>query len=267
VMADAEDVVQEAWLRWQRVAPGSVDNPAAWLTTTTARLALDRLRAVARRRESYVGPWLPEPISTDPDPERSSELAESLTLAFLCLLDRLGPVERTVFLLADVFDEPYRTIAGVVGRSEAACRQIASRARRRVRDGAPPQSDDADPAVLARLVAAVSAGDVPVVVSLLDPAVRLVSDGGAHHHAARRPVIGPQRVARLLVNLVRRAGRTPDVDIRPVLLNDRWGLVGRDGTGHLYTFTAQTEGGRVHHIQIVVNPDKLRHLDRPVTLR
>ena len=132
-VADAEDVVQDAWFRWQAVPPGGVDRPAAWLTTVTARIALDHLRTARRRRESYVGPWLPEPLVAEAGPAEVAEVAESLRFGFLTVLDELGPVERAVFLLADVFAVPFAEIAVTVGRSEAACRQIASRARRRVR--------------------------------------------------------------------------------------------------------------------------------------
>ena len=131
-VADAEDVVQEAWLRWQAVPEGSIDRPAAWLNTVTTRLALDHLRAARRRRESYVGPWLPEPVVTDVGPAETAELAESLRLGFLAVLDELKPVERAVFLLADVFDVPFTEIAATVDKSEAACRQIAHRARGKV---------------------------------------------------------------------------------------------------------------------------------------
>ena len=130
-VADAEDVVQDAWFRWQAPCPGEVDRPEAWLTTVTTRIALDHLRSARRRREAYVGPWLPEPLVADAGPAEVAELAESLRLGFLTVLDQLKPVERAVFLLADVFAVPFAEIADTVGKSEAACRQIASRARRR----------------------------------------------------------------------------------------------------------------------------------------
>ena len=136
-IADAEDVVQEAWLRWEGLGAdgrAEVQRPAAWLTTVASRLALDKLKSAQRQREEYVGPWLPEPVLTDGDPALAAELAESLTIGFLAVLERLAPVERAVFLLADVFAEPYSAIAPVVERSEEACRQIASRARRHVRE-------------------------------------------------------------------------------------------------------------------------------------
>ena len=126
-VADAEDVVQEAWIRWAARDPGRIDNPAGWLTTVTSRLALDRLRAQSRRREVYVGPWLPDPVPTARSVEETAELAESLTLGFLVLLESLGPLERVAFLLGDVFGEPYSIIAEVLGKNEPACRQLVSR--------------------------------------------------------------------------------------------------------------------------------------------
>ncbi len=132
--ADAEDVVQETYVRWHQVTPGSVENPEAWLVTTTSRLAIDRLRRLKTEREAYVGPWLPEPIVTEAPPDRSLDLAADLSIAFLTLLERLAPEERAAFLLHDVFDVGYREIAAVIERSEAACRQVVHRARERVRD-------------------------------------------------------------------------------------------------------------------------------------
>ncbi|MGO9559554.1 MAG: sigma-70 family RNA polymerase sigma factor, partial [Acidimicrobiales bacterium] len=166
---DAEDVVQEAWLRWQLADASSIDRPAAWLTTVTSRLCLDRLRSAVHRRETYVGPWLPEPVSVERGPEEVGELVESLTVGFLVMLDQLTPPERLIFLLADVFGEPYSAIAAVTGRSEASCRQVAHRARQRLR-GAPEPSrapSEADEALVVRLLAAVYAGDVAATMSLL----------------------------------------------------------------------------------------------------
>ena len=144
-LADAEDVVQEVWIRWAARDAATVDNPAGWLTTVTSRLALDYLRAQRRRREVYVGPWLPDPVHTARDAEETAELAESLTLGFLVLLDSLGPYERVAFLLGDVFGEPYPAIARILGKSETACRQLVSRARRKLHSarsgaGTPPPS-------------------------------------------------------------------------------------------------------------------------------
>ena len=267
-LSDAEDVVQEAWLRWERAAHDEIRNPAAWLTTVSSRLALDRLRAQRRRREDYVGPWLPEPISTrtpqriGEDPAQAAELAESMTLGFLVVLDRLGPVERAVFLLADVFGEPYADIAEVVDRSPEACRQIASRARRKVREER-ARATPADEALLADLVGALMTGDVDGVLSLLSPEVVLVSDGGPHRRAARRPVLGPARVARLMINLTHRMPADGDVAFEQV--NAGPGLVLRSEELTCALTADRDEHGAISVVRILINPDKLAGLDHPVT--
>jgi RNA polymerase sigma-70 factor (ECF subfamily) len=262
-ITDAEDVVQDAWLRWQGADRSAIENPAAWLTTVTSRLGLDRLRAQQRRKEDYVGPWLPEPMAGGPGPEERAELAESLTLGFLTVLDRLGPVERAVFLLADVFGEPFPVVARAVGKSEEACRQIASRARRRVREER-AGAQAADRALLEKLVFATAAGDVDAVLGLLAPEVVLVSDGGPHRHAARYPVVGPARVARLLVNL---AARWNDEDDSAEFaeVNGAPALVMRVA-GAPIVLTADRVDDRVATIRVCVNPAKLGALDRPVRL-
>lgn len=258
-IADAEDVVQDAWLRWEGADQAAIERPAAWLTTVTTRLALDRVRSVARRREDYVGPWLPEPVSTTPDPEAGVELAESLTLGFLVLLDRLTPTERAVFLLADVFREPFASIAAAVGRSEEACRQVASRARRKVRDASVPAVSAADRNLLGRLVGAVASGNVQQVVALCDPSVVLISDGGPDRHAARRPVIGPDRVARFLVNV---AARNVDLQTTVEEINGAPALVMRGDRGTVVIQAGCTEG-RVSAIWTLLNPTKLLGVDSP----
>ncbi len=264
-LADAEDVVSEAWFRFDAAPPGSVERPAAWLTTVTSRLAIDRIRAQARRREDYVGPWLPEPVRTTADttagdPEARAELAESLTLGFLVVLDRLQPTERAVFLLADVFGEPYADIAAAVGRSEEACRQIASRARRRVREEREARHA-ADEELITDLVTAIGAGDVQGLISLLADDVVLTSDGGADRHAARRPVVGTDRVARFLVNL---AGRTPPDALMGIeLVNAAPALVIRGGAGAIVLTADRDADGQVAAIRVLLNPDKLAAIDLP----
>src|SRR5580704_8853539 len=196
-LADAEDVVQEAWIRWAARDAATVDNPAAWLTTVTSRLALDRLRAQRRRREVYVGPWLPDPVSTARNAEEAAELAESLTLGFLVLLDSLGPSERVAFLLGDVFGEPYPAIAGILGKSASACRQLVSRARRKLhsaRGSGTPAPSPASAELLVQLMESVLADNEERTLSLLHPDVVLISDGGPTRHAARQPVVGAERV-------------------------------------------------------------------------
>ena len=267
-MADADDVVQDAWLRWHRLGAdgrAAVERPAAWLTTATSRLALDRLKSAQHQRETYVGPWLPEPVLTDDDPAASAELAESLTLGFLAVLERLGPVERAVFLLADVFGESFATIATVVGRSEEACRQIASRARRRVRDerrAVRPEPANSDELINA-FMAACAFGDVEQLRQVLIDDVVLVSDGGREVHAARRPVVGFHRVSRLLTSITKRLAA--DVAIERHEVNGEPGLVfSRDGAVWLVMVFEQ-EADRIAAIRLVLNPEKLRHIGLAAT--
>jgi RNA polymerase sigma-70 factor (ECF subfamily) len=271
-VADAEDVVSEAWLRFA-AAPDDVRSPAAWLTTVTSRLAIDELRRQQRRREDYVGPWLPEPVRTAaagpavpavaPDPAVAVELAESLTLGFLVVLDTLGPLERAVFLLTDVFGTPSADVARATGRSPEAVRQLASRARRKVRD-ARARAGPADEELLAELVGALVAGDATRVVDLLSPEVVLTSDGGALRRAARRPVVGPERVARLLVNLTARTPAGADVAIAAV--NAAPALVVRGRDLDLVLSAERDATGRVCAVRLVLNPEKLAGLDDPPAL-
>jgi RNA polymerase sigma-70 factor (ECF subfamily) len=262
---DAEDVVQDVWLRWRRMAPDEVDRPAAWLTTVTTRVALDHLRSVRRRREAYVGPWLPEPLVGEAGPAESAELAESLRMGFLTLLDQLAPTERAVFLLADVFGLPFAEIATTVGKSEVACRQIASRARRRVRRPTTRPDAGASRAVVDALLIALASGDPDRVMEHLAPDVVCVSDGGATRRAARRPVVGAERVARFLVNLTRRHGGA--MEVASVLVGGEPGtVISLDGTVDLVT-AFEVDGDRVVAIRSVRNPDKLVNVGRTVPLR
>ncbi len=272
-LTDAEDVVQEAWLRWQRVDEDAVQRPAAWLTTVTSRLAIDRLRAQRRRREEYVGPWLPEPVATDGAsgaherwaPEAAVERAESLELGFLIVLEALGPVERAVFVLADVFAVPYAEIAQAVDRSPEACRQMASRARRKVADARAGRRP-VDEGLLGELVGAIAMGNMDQVVELLSPGVVLTSDGGPRRHAARRPVVLPERVARLLVNLGARMPEDGTVGIE--WINAAPALVARGG-GETLVVSAEQEPatGAIGRVVVLVNPDKVAGVDAPVALR
>jgi RNA polymerase sigma-70 factor (ECF subfamily) len=267
-VADAEDVVQEAWLRWNGADRAGIEQPAAWLTTVTTRLTLDRLRQQRRDRERYVGPWLPEPILTDTaaDPADAAELAESLTLGFLVLLDELSPVERAVVLLADVFGFPYATIADAVGRNEAACRQLAHRARERVRRAPRPAATTTHPEQALRFRNALASGDADTVLALLAPDVRLVSDGGELVHAARRPVVGADRVARLLLNLAKRV--TADVHSDMAELNAAPGFVLRLGNRAVVAVALELDDdGRITAVQVMANPSKLDALDSRPALR
>jgi RNA polymerase sigma-70 factor, ECF subfamily len=257
----AEDVVQETFLRWHGTDPATVENPAGWLTTVCSRLCLDQLRSARHQRESYVGPWLPEPLLTEDDPADSVLDHESLTLAFLVVLDSLSPPERVAFLLHDVFGHPHDEIATVLGRSPAAVRQLASRARRRVREAQLPDpvSRDDGERLVAAFVEATLGGDLDTLVRLLAPDVELTSDGGGIVAAARRPVHGAERVARFLLGLARQA--EDGDELVTTWVNGAPGLVilrqGRPDT----VFALAAEAGRVTQIHAVRNPDKLTAVD------
>jgi len=279
--AEAEDVLQDAWLRYQAVAE-EPERPAAWLTTVTSRIALDRLRSARHKREAYVGPWLPEPVLTGGetsagpaaaasgigiDPADATDRAATLTLGFLVLLDTLSPEDRVVFLLADVFGVPFNDIAEAVGRSPDACRQAASRARRRLRDAGPAPSRPDEQAwhLAAGLAAAVAAGDLDGMVALLAPGVHLVSDGGANRRAARHPVVGVDRVARWLLGVMRKApegvsGELAEVNGAPAF------VLRIDGRAEVVLTADADDTGRATVVRVVVAPEKLARFDDPPDL-
>jgi RNA polymerase sigma-70 factor (ECF subfamily) len=262
---DADDVVQEAWIRWQRTDRAAIDNDAAWLTTVTTRVAIDRLTSAQARREMYVGPWVPEPMPDWSDDGRSADPADivassdSLTLGFLRVLETLDPTERAVFLLHDVFAVPFADVAIAVDRNEAATRQMARRARDKVRDGrprlTPPPADVR--ALSDAFLSAILEGDVDRLASMLTDDVVHVSDGGPDHHAARRPVRGPDKVARLFVNLARREWLPTD-ELHWADVNGQLGAyVVRDGEPYLLT-VLNWRHRKVAEAIAIVNPDKLR---------
>lgn len=251
---DAEDVVQEVWLRWVDVEVEQVRDPRAYLVRMTTRLALNRLRTLARRREDYVGSWLPEPVLTAPDVAQDVELADSVSTAMLLVLETLPPTERAVFVLREVFDVPYAEIAEAVGKSEPAVRQVASRARAHVAERRPRSSVSAAErdAVIERFRAATETGDLQGLMDVLAPDVVLMTDGGGKVQAALNPIRGRDKVLRFL------AGVTPDsLELEPVWLNGspavRFVVDGqRDGVG-----TMLVEDGVVTRLFLVRNPDKL----------
>lgn len=260
----AEDVVQDAWLRWEATDQASVDRPAAWLTTVTSRLALDHLKSAQHVRETYVGPWLPEVAVAEPGPEEHAELAESVTIGFLTVLERLGPTERVVFLLADVFATPFDEIAEVVDKTPEACRQIASRARTRIREGRPrfaPTDDEAWQVALAFLTAA-QVGDLDALVTLLADDALAISDGGAAHHAARRPVVA-ERIPRFVVNLTKRLPEGAEFVAQPI--NGEPGIVTYAHGRPVMAVALSIANGQVQRMFSILNPDKLQTLtSRPI---
>ena len=263
-LADADDVVQDTWLRWHAANGAHIANAEAWLVTAATRVCLDRLRSAARTREIYPGPWLPEPIVTDPSPESAAELSDSLTLGFLVLLDQLAPVERAVFVLAHVFEVPYAEIAATVGRSEAACRQIASRARRKLRpDKQLYKTAAADRALVKGLLLALASGDVNEVVARLAPQVVCITDGGPKRRAARRPVVGSDRVARFLIAIARRYRH---VATRPAVVGGAAGAVLSAGDIIQQVMAVTSRDGIVTSIYFVGNPDKLGSVGQPIVI-
>jgi RNA polymerase sigma-70 factor (ECF subfamily) len=261
-LTEAEDVVSEAWVRWLSDDRTDVDNPEAWLTAVTARLAIDILRSARHNREDYVGPWLPEPIVRDPGPEDRAELADSLTLGFLTLLDRLDPVARAVFLMADVFSVPYEEIAVAVDKSPAACRQIASRARRKVRHPT-RQSAIASRKIVDDVLVALWEADMEGVLARLAPSVVCITDGGASRVAARRPVVGAERVARFFLNLARKYRH--QLSVTSAIVNGVPGFVGRLDGEVDFVAAVEVVDDAITAIWVVRNPDKLRLVEaRPL---
>lgn len=262
-VSEAEDAVQETWLRFDRSAtrPTSMK---AFLSATVTRIAIDVLRSARVRREAYVGPWFPEPLLSDPyeDPARSVELADSVSMAALLLLERLSPLERAVFVLRGVFGFGFDEVAVAVGRSEAACRQLLVRARRHMEAGRPRfEAVRAEREELAsRFFDALREGDVAGLRDLLAADVRMVGDAGGKAPQLARAVIGPEHVARLLASVFLRMARI-DVTFQPHEVNGQPGAVFYDRDGKvLHTLALEVLDGQIQTIRSVVNPDKLGHV-------
>jgi RNA polymerase sigma-70 factor, ECF subfamily len=256
-LGESEDVVQEAWLRLERTGPESIRDLDAWLTTVVGRLALDTLRSARSRRESYVGPWLPEPVASD-DPADRVTLDESVSYALLAVLEQLSPAERTAFVLHEVFDVPFGEVAEVVGRTPEAVRQLASRARRHVAQQRPrcAASRAQHERAVRAFADAVTEGDLDGLIAVLDPDVVWVSDGGGRATAARKPQHGAVHVARAWLALGRRAIGTPAA----IELNGRLGLLIPGTDGHRSALSFTVDGGRIARIDVVRNPEKLRRV-------
>ncbi len=262
--ADAEDVVQETWLRWAKVDQSEVRDQRAYLVRIVTRQALNRLRTVSRRREEYVGEWLPEPLLTSPDVADDVELAANVSIAMLTVLETLGPVERAVFVLHEVFETPYDEIAHAVGKTPAAVRQIAHRARSHVAARRPRMQVDRaqQEATLQKFMAAITSGDVQGLVEVLAPDVVLIADGGGVVPAARKPMTGAEKVVAFLARVA---------DLSGLAASTAWfnGLPGTrfDVGGEVTAVSLVIEDDRITRIYAMRNPQKLRWVEQVAELR
>lgn len=266
-VADAEDIAQETVLRVHNVVDGGerLESPRAYATTVATRLSIDLLRSARVQRERYHGEWLPEPLVADleSDPAGSVEMADSLSMAFLVLLETLSPEQRAAFLLHDVFEYGYDEVAAIVGTSEANARQLAARARRHLRErrpryDAPPERREE---LASRFLAAALEGDVAGLEALLAEDVVLHGDGGGKVPALARSLSGREKVARVLVHWATLGRQTPGVSVRPVVVNGQPGFMALDGEGRLVNVMAlEFSGDLISEVHSIVNPDKLQHL-------
>jgi RNA polymerase sigma-70 factor (TIGR02957 family) len=265
--ADAEDVLQDSWLRWSSADRSAVRDPRAYLVQLVTRQSLNQLRTVSRRREEYVGEWLPEPLLTTPDVADDVELAESLSIAMLTVLETLVPAERAVFVLREVFDLPYDEIALAVGRTPAAVRQIAHRAKEHVTARRPriPVPESEHEKVVRRFVDAINTGDVQGLMDVLAPDVVSVADGGGKvRGAARRPIVGADRLSRYLIGGMAKAGGA--VAAIPVRINGQAAIRMEVDDVMVAIVSLAVEDGRVARIYSIANPDKLGRVDEATAL-
>ena len=269
-MSAAEDVVQEAWLRWSLTDSKTVHDVRAWLSAVTVRLSLDALRRVQARRESYVGPWLPEPLAPDAvnaftaeDPGAHVELASDLSLALLYLLERLSPEERAAFILHDAFDCEYAEIAATLGKSEVACRKLVSRARARVRADyvRQPTNPEDHKRLLLAFAAAAASNDSKQLKALLSEDVVVVADGGGRVQASLSPVVGADNVARFVAEFARTSSPQNPIDVQLGEVNGQPSLVLRAGGALFGTVSITSDGERITAIFAIRNPEKLARID------
>ncbi|MGY1652700.1 RNA polymerase sigma factor SigJ [Geodermatophilus sp. SYSU D01119] len=268
-VADAEDTVQEAWLRWSAADRDDVADPRAWLVRTTTHLALDRLTSARARRETYVGPWLPEPLltgaplsGTGPDPADEVELGEQVSLALLVVLETLSPAERAVFVLREVFGLPAAEVARALDRSEAAIRQLGHRAREHVAARRPRFDADrqAHREVTERFLAACVGGDLDALLAALAPGAALVTDGGGRTKAALRPIVGADKVARFLAAVGGEGASLPGLRLELAEVNGLPGVAAWTDAGPFVAMSLVVADGLVQQVLVVLNPEKLSGL-------
>ena len=270
-LAEAEDVVQEAWLRWDRTDRDEIEDARAFLVRVTTRLAIDRLRRLKAGREAYVGPWLPEPVLAEGDASEAVELAESVSLALLVVLETLSPLERAVFVLREAFGYSHAGIGEIIGRNEATVRQLARRARDHVQQRRP--RFDADQATRRRVteqfLAACNNGDVAALMAILAPGVTLYADSGGRVRAPRRPIVGADRVARFFLSIWKTpyqewagVAEGPDLRLEVARVNDGPAILGTAAGRPIGVLTLDVADGVVQALRFVANPDKLSGLRR-----
>jgi RNA polymerase sigma-70 factor, ECF subfamily len=261
--AEAEDIVQDAYLRWHATDRSEVREPRAFLSKAVTRLCLDHLKSARVQREDYVGPWLPEPVLDDGalSTEGAGEYANDLSVALLLTLERLSPLERAAFLLHDVFDLSFEQVGEALGREAAACRQLASRARSHVREEKPrfQPTREEEGRVFAAFIAAVGSGDIAALSRVLAQDAVYYSDGGGKVKAALKPIHGPELIARFLVGILAKYG-TPEIRYRATRVNGMPGLLVFGPEGPIQTFALEIREGLIARLYTVRNPDKLRHL-------
>ena len=263
---DAQDMVQDTFLRWQQTSPDKIESPRAWLTTVITRLCINHLKSARVQRETYIGPWLPEPLVTErgDQPAENAQLADSLSLAFLVLLETLTPTERAVFILREVLDCEFSEIAPIVNRSEVNCRQILVRARKHVEerrprfDATPEQADK----LMMQFDQAVKTGEIENLLNLLANDVVLVTDGGGKARALPKPMCGAEPIARLFIAATRKFGSGTQ-EMKKATINGLPGLVHFEGGRPQRVMAFGIHDGRIHALFVITNPDKLRHLSRP----
>ena len=263
--AEAEDIVQESYVRWHQADRAAIRNAEAWLVTTATRLAIDRLRALQRERDTYVGPWLPEPVMTEASrPDRDAELASDLSIAFLVLLERLAPEERAAFLLHDVFDCEYEEIARILDKNETACRQIVHRARERVRKDRKrfEATEAAKVGLLKKFTAAVEARDEKTLLALFAPDATWTADGGGRVPAAPRPIVGAERIVKLVLGLGERFWREGG-RLHLATVNGEAALCARVGDHVTSVLAIDSDGDRITAVFAIVNPEKLGGVPPP----
>jgi RNA polymerase sigma-70 factor, ECF subfamily len=266
--SDAEDIVQDAYLRWHKADTAEIRSPEAWLVTAVTRLSIDRLRKAKLERESYVGPWLPEPLveTEAPPADAATELASSLSVAFLVVLERLAPEERAAFLLHEVFESDYDEIALVLGKSEAACRQLVSRARKRVHEERPrvQVSEAARTTLLNRFVQAIMTNDKDLMMDVLAKDVAWVSDGGGKARAALKPVLGSDAVTRFALSVIGRHAH--EGTFKHVTVNGEAGLALYFQDQLMAVLSIRTDGARILDVFSTLNPEKLSQIGVPFRL-